>query len=99
MPARPTALTPDGVAAGLERLPTWSGDATAIERTVEAPSFPAAIELVRRVADVAEEMDHHPDIDVRWRRVRFALSTHDAGGVTELDLEQARRIDELAASL
>ena len=99
MAERPRALTADEVTAGLAALPAWTGDSSAIERTVEAPTFPAAIELVRQAAEVAEEMDHHPDIDVRWRRVRLVLSTHDAGGVTTLDLEQARRLDELAARL
>jgi len=99
MAERPPALSPAEVAAGLRELPEWSGDATGISRTVAAPSFLAGIDLVARVARVAEEMDHHPDIDIRWRRVRFGLSTHDAGGVTRLDLEQAGRIDALAAAL
>lgn len=84
------------VAEGLAGLDGWSGDTTAITRLVEAASFPAAIELVRKVADVAEEMNHHPDIDIRWRRVSFTLSSHEAGGVTRLDLEQASRINSLA---
>lgn len=83
------------VAEGLAGLDGWSGDAASITRLVEASSFPAAIELVRNVADVAERMNHHPDIDIRWRRVRFTLSTHVAGGVTRLDLEQAARINAL----
>lgn len=89
-------LSAAALAEGLSALPDWSGDTTSITRQVEAQSFLAAIEFVRRVADVAEEMNHHPDIDIRWRRVRFTLSTHDAGGVTRLDLEQAARIDSLA---
>lgn len=84
------------VAEGLAGLDGWSGDTSAITRLVEAASFPAAIELVRQVADVAEEMNHHPDIDIRWRRVRFTLSSHDAGGVTHRDLDQAARINALA---
>ena len=84
------------VAEGLSGLDGWSGDTTAITRLVEAASFPAAIELVRKVADVAEEMNHHPDIDIRWRRGRFTLSSHDAGGVTDRDLDQAARINALA---
>jgi 4a-hydroxytetrahydrobiopterin dehydratase len=95
-PPRPPVLTAPEVAAGLAVLDGWSGDTSAITRVVNAASFPAAIELVRQVAEVAEEMNHHPDIDIRWRRVRFTLSTHDAGGVTALDLDQAARIDELA---
>jgi 4a-hydroxytetrahydrobiopterin dehydratase len=96
MAQRPSPLTADEVTAALTALERWTGDTEAIERTVESATFPAAIDLVRRVADIAEQMDHHPDMDIRWRNVRFALSTHDAGGVTSLDIELARRIDETA---
>jgi 4a-hydroxytetrahydrobiopterin dehydratase len=60
-------------------------------------SFPDAVRLVTAVADVAEELDHHPDVDLRWTAATFTLSTHSAGGVTELDLDLARRILTLAA--
>ncbi len=82
--------------AALAGLPDWTGDGTALRRTVRAASFRDGIRLVTAVAEVAEEMDHHPDIDIRWRDVTFTLSTHSAGGVTELDLTLARRIDDLA---
>jgi 4a-hydroxytetrahydrobiopterin dehydratase len=98
MAEQPELLSADDVTASLQSLDGWSGDTAGIERTVECASFPAAIELVRAVAEVAEEMDHHPDIDIRWRTVRFAVSTHSAGGVTQLDIELARRIDALADS-
>jgi 4a-hydroxytetrahydrobiopterin dehydratase len=75
----------------------WSRSGDVISRIVECASFPAAIELVCRVADVAEARDHHPDIDVRWRTLRFELSTHSAGGLTHNDLEVAEQIDRLAA--
>jgi 4a-hydroxytetrahydrobiopterin dehydratase len=94
---RPAPIDPAQLAHGVAALDGWEGDLQAIHRTVEAVSFPDAIELVRQVAEVAEEMDHHPDMDIRWRRVTFTLTTHDAGSVTELDLRLARRIDELAA--
>lgn len=93
---RPQRLSPDEVAAGLAQLGLWSGDGDYIERVVTAPDFPTGIEILRRVAALAEDMNHHPDIDVRWRRVRYGLSTHDAGGVTELDFALARRIDGIA---
>ena len=89
-------LDADVLAAALAALPAWSGDRDGIRREVVAESFPAAIRLVDAVAVVAEELDHHPDIDIRWRTVTFALSTHSAGGVTAKDLELARRIDALA---
>jgi 4a-hydroxytetrahydrobiopterin dehydratase len=97
--SRPAPLSAAEVEAGLARLHGWAGDTTGISRTVEAPSFLAGIGLVGEVARIAEDMDHHPDIDIRWRKVTFALSTHDAGGVTELDLAQAHRIDDLVAAL
>jgi 4a-hydroxytetrahydrobiopterin dehydratase len=75
----------------------WRRDGDAITRTVECPSFPAAIGLVRDVAAVAEDRDHHPDIDIRWRTLRFVLSTHSAGGLTAKDLDLAAAIDALAA--
>ncbi|MCU1689781.1 MAG: 4a-hydroxytetrahydrobiopterin dehydratase, partial [Jatrophihabitantaceae bacterium] len=64
-------------------------------REVKCPGFPAAIALVVAVADAAQEADHHPDIDIRYDTVRFALSTHSAGGLTALDLRLAERISAL----
>lgn len=86
------------VADRLATLDGWSGDGQAIRRTVELPSFPTAIEVVNRVATVAESMDHHPDIDIRWRTVTFICATHTAGGVTDKDVELARRINEIVTT-
>ncbi len=84
--------------AALADLPDWHGDPSGIRRDVTAASFPAGIALVDAVAVVAEELDHHPDIDIRWTRVTFGLATHSAGGVTAADLDLARRIDALVAA-
>jgi 4a-hydroxytetrahydrobiopterin dehydratase len=92
---RPPRLSPDDVTAALAALPQWSGDADGIRRSVELPSFRDAVTAVVAIADVAEEMDHHPDIDLRWRTLHLSVVSHSAGGVTELDLELARRIDAL----
>jgi 4a-hydroxytetrahydrobiopterin dehydratase len=89
-------LAAPALAVGLAELPRWSGDTAAIVRSVTAGSFPAAVSLVDRVAAVSEQLDHHPDIDIRWRTVSFRLSTHSAGSVTALDLDLAARIDDLA---
>jgi 4a-hydroxytetrahydrobiopterin dehydratase len=89
-------LSADEVATALTGLTGWSGGTDEISRTVQAPSFPAAIRLVVEVAQAAEDANHHPDIDIRWRKVTFRLSTHSAGGVTGNDTTLARRIDELA---
>lgn len=92
-------LSEEQVAEALSDLPEWSGDAEQLRRTIEFQDFPTAIRAVAQVADVAESMDHHPDIDIRWRTLTFTLSTHSAGGVTALDLDLARRISEVAAGL
>ena len=89
-------LTADQLAEGLARLTTWSGDTSGISRTITADTFPRGIALVTAVAENAETLNHHPDIDIRYTDVTFVLSTHSAGGVTAQDLELAARIDELA---
>ncbi|MGW2664312.1 4a-hydroxytetrahydrobiopterin dehydratase [Nocardia tengchongensis] len=94
---RPALLSDDDIAEALKNLPEWSRTGDSITRTVQAASFLAGIELVRRVAVAAEAANHHPDIDIRWRRVTFTLSTHDAGGLTPLDTALAREIDRLQA--
>ena len=92
---RPPRLDADAVARALVDLPLWSGDADGLRRTVELPSFRAAVAAIVAIADVAEEMDHHPDVDLRWRTLHLALVSHSEGGVSELDLVLARRIDAL----
>jgi 4a-hydroxytetrahydrobiopterin dehydratase len=93
------ALEAAELATQLGTLPGWAGDTTGIRRTYQAQTFLEGIRLVDGVAEVAEEMDHHPDIDVRWRSVTFALVTHSEGGVTQLDIELAHRIGALADGL
>ena len=95
---RPPRLSPDELAAALPGLPEWSGDGDGLRRTVQLPTFRDAVDAIVRIADVAEEMDHHPDVDLRWRTLHLRLATHSAGGVTALDLELARRIDALLPS-
>ena len=86
----------DAVAAALADLDGWRGDAKEISRTVELVSFPAAIAVVDRVAEVAETLDHHPDIDIRWRNVTIRTCTHDAHNeITRFDKRLAERINAL----
>ncbi|MGX5654131.1 4a-hydroxytetrahydrobiopterin dehydratase [Geodermatophilus nigrescens] len=92
---RPPRLSPDDVAAGLRSLPLWSGDTGGLHRTVQLASFPAAVAAIVAIADVAEEMDHHPDVDLRYRTLHLTLVSHSEQGVSALDLELARRIDAL----
>ena len=86
-------LSAADLAAALNDLSGWSGDTTVIRRTVTCATFMDAVRLVVAVAEIAEELDHHPDMDVRYRDVTFACSTHTAGGVTAYDTTLARRID------
>ena len=74
----------------------WREEDDALVREFELESFPAAIEFVRRLADLAESEDHHPDIDIRYRRVVVRFTTHSAGGVTDRDRELAGRTASLA---
>jgi 4a-hydroxytetrahydrobiopterin dehydratase len=86
-------LSDPDVVAALVTLPGWVRRGDEIEKTFELPTVPAAVAFVVAVADRAEAANHHPDIDIRWRRVRCALTTHDEGGLTDKDVALAREID------
>jgi 4a-hydroxytetrahydrobiopterin dehydratase len=90
----PDLLDDAAITDALRGLPGWERDGNAIVHTAELPSFPAAIAVVDRVAEIAERANHHPDIDIRWRTLTFRCSTHSAGGITELDLRLAQEISE-----
>ncbi|MDT5226922.1 MAG: 4a-hydroxytetrahydrobiopterin dehydratase [Mycobacterium sp.] len=90
-------LTDEQVDAALPDLNGWQREDGALRRSVKFPAFLAGIEAVRRVAQRAEEKDHHPDIDIRWRTVNFALVTHSEGGITEKDVAMAHDIDSIIA--
>jgi 4a-hydroxytetrahydrobiopterin dehydratase len=94
---RDAPLAETELAAALTSLPTWSVVSGQLATRCELPSFLDAIGFVAQVAQVAEEFDHHPDIDIRWRTVVLAVSTHDSGGaITGRDVELARRVDALS---
>ena len=80
----------------LKKVPEWEQEKKSIERTFEFDDFVQAIDFVDSVAEIAEEQEHHPDIDIRYNKVRVVLSTHSEGGLTDLDFETAERIDTLA---
>lgn len=89
-------LTEKEIAEQLARLPEWTRAGGVISRTYTFPGFVQAIAFVNQVAEAAETADHHPDIDVRFRRVMLALMTHDSGGLTRRDFELAAACDALA---
>jgi 4a-hydroxytetrahydrobiopterin dehydratase len=93
-------LKPDErqIQQALAALTNWQRQEKIITRTFQFKDFPAAMKFVDAVAQVAEQFQHHPDIDIRWNKVTLALTTHDAGGLTEKDFALARRCDALASS-
>ena len=91
-----SVLSDDDVRAALQRLTGWRHEGKAISRQYEFPTFADAVAFVNRVADAADAADHHPDIDIRYNKVRLVLSTHSEGGITGKDVELAGRADDLA---
>ena len=90
-----TKLSESEIAARLEDLADWTREGDQIQKLFKLASFPGAIGFVTQVAFLAEAANHHPDIDIRWRKVLLALTTHDAGGLTAKDFELAAQIDEI----
>ena len=91
----PDLLDSKDIKAWLKKLPEWDQEKKHIERLFEFDDFTQAIDFVNNVAEIAEEDEHHPDIDIRYNKVRIALSTHSEGGLTELDFEVAEKIETL----
>ncbi len=94
MPYAPL-LSSDEIDDVIRALPEWEREGETLVRTVRCPSFRDAMALVNAVADAAEAADHHPDFDIRWRRVTFRLTTKAAGGLTGRDVDMAATIDGL----
>ena len=88
-------LRPEAVQVLLEEVPQWKLSDNSIERTLTFGGFSAAVEFVVQLAKEAEEMNHHPDIEIRGNKVKLVLSTHSAGGLTDADFLLARKIDKL----
>jgi len=93
MPIRPKRLPEHEIAARLAALPGWVRTGESITRTFAFAGFPEAIAFVSRLIAPAEEMEHHPDLDVRYNRVIVSLSTHDQGGLTMHDFDLAALVD------
>ncbi|MFY2859982.1 4a-hydroxytetrahydrobiopterin dehydratase [Mycobacterium sp. THU-M104] len=86
-------LSDEQVDAALPELNGWERAEGVLRRSITFPTFLGGIDAVRRVAEHAESRDHHPDIDIRWRTVTFALVTHSEGGITQNDIAMARDIN------
>lgn len=92
-------LTPQQINESLDKLRKWCKHPAAIQKEYVFRDFPTAMTFVNRVAEVAEKAWHHPDLDIRWNKVRVTLTTHDAGGLTSKDFELATACDALAEGL
>lgn len=90
-------LSTAAIEAQLATLPGWSLVDNRLEQTFTFPDFLGSIAFVNRLVNPAEEAGHHPDIYISWNRVTISLTTHDAGGITQRDLDLAKVISSLAA--
>lgn len=84
------------ITAALKNLPGWERQDDALTRTFDRSTFKGAVAFVNTLSEIAERADHHPDIDIRYNRVRVLLTTHDAHGLTERDVQMARQINAAA---
>ncbi len=92
-----SSLPDAAITERLAALSGWTREGDEIVKTFELPSFPEAIAFVDRIAVEAEAADHHPDLDIRYRKVRVALTTHDQGGITDNDFALATKIQSFEA--
>jgi 4a-hydroxytetrahydrobiopterin dehydratase len=89
------ALSPDEIKSRLASLPAWSLEQDELVRHFQFSDFLGSIAFVNSVAQLAEAAGHHPDIDIRYNKVRLALTTHDAGGISQKDFDLAARASDL----
>ena len=94
----PRRLTATEVSDLAQTLPMWQVVDEQLLREIQAPTYMIAINWVVAIAGAAESLDHHPDIDIRWRTLRIALITHSTGCLTELDLDLASLIDTVLST-
>ena len=90
-----TALSDIEIQRGVGGVSGWTRKGDTLVKTYHFAAFPDGIAFIGRVAEIAETMQHHPDIDIRYTKVHFALSTHDAGGITAKDFALAKACDRI----
>jgi len=88
-------LDAESITAALSELPGWRAEGASLKKEFAFSDYLKGAKFVQYAAENAEGMDHHPDLLLRWRKVEVTLSTHSAGGITALDVELARRIEDL----
>lgn len=95
MPSR-KKLSPEEIDELLTNLNGWGLNNGMLRAEIETGNFNAGVELVNKIAKVADELDHHPDIKLTYPKVEIEMKTHDVDGITEFDFELARKIEQLA---
>ena len=88
-------LTDEQIDERLGDADGWERNGDAITKTFENGDFVGSVEFVRRIVEPAEDMEHHPDLEISWDKVKVSITNHSAGGLTEADFELAGRIDAL----
>ncbi len=88
-------LTADELTTALEGLDGWTVEGKTLKKSLKFDNFAAALEYVNRVGALAEAADHHPDITLGWGYAEIALTTHDRGGITDVDIALAKQIDAI----
>lgn len=91
-------LNDQEITEGLQNLPKWEKEGNTIQKVYRFDTFMGGIAFVNRVAEKAEQADHHPNIAIQYREIRMALSTHSDGGITQKDLDLAAVIENLSKS-
>lgn len=89
-------LTDDGLAEALATLDGWAVDGKELKKRLKFENFAAALDFVNKTGALAEAANHHPDITFGWGYAEIALTTHDRGGITDVDIGLAGKIDELS---
>ena len=89
-------LGDEAIEARLEELEDWEREGDVIAKTFKLTDFVGSVEFIKLLVVPAEDMNHHPDLNVSWNEVRVSITTHAAGGLTENDFELAKRIDGLS---
>ena len=89
-------LSDQEVREALAQLKGWKRTGDSIVKDFELKDFDVALRLVNKVAEIASREDHHPDIDIRWNKVRLELSSHSASGLTAKDFQVAAQIDDIS---
>jgi 4a-hydroxytetrahydrobiopterin dehydratase len=88
-------LSDDQIQERLQGLEGWERDGESIRKQFKLDDFKGSVDFVNRLTPVAEDMNHHPDLEISWNKVTVSISTHSEGGLTENDFELAGKIDSL----